>query len=126
MSAEDRIRILLSTYERALNAGDAALAAACYTTDGVFMPLGQPTAAGPALYDAFSRTFEKIRLAVTFTVDELVVASDDTAYALARSNCIQTLLATGAESTASNRDVFIFGYEQAVWKIARYLFNTAH
>jgi hypothetical protein len=42
----DQIRALLTTYERALNTSDAALAASCYTSDGVFMPTTLPTAAG--------------------------------------------------------------------------------
>ena len=39
MTAEQEIRSLLSTYEGALNASDAELAASLYTADGVFMPL---------------------------------------------------------------------------------------
>ena len=55
--------------------------------------------------------FEAIRLNVAFAIDELVVAGDSVAYALTRSNGIQTIRATGAESAESNREVFIFGLE---------------
>ena len=48
MAAEDEISELLNTYERSLNTSDAALAAQCYTSDGVFMPTTLPTARGAA------------------------------------------------------------------------------
>ncbi len=117
------IRALLNSYEQSLSDGDAGLAASCYTSDGVFMPTALPTVAGPDVREAYIRTFAQIRLKVTFTIDELVVASDVVAYALTRSHGIQTVLATGAESAESNREVFIFGREDGAWRIARYLFN---
>ncbi len=123
MTAEHDIRDLLDTYERSLNTSDATLATACYTRDGVFMPTGLPTAAGEALHDAYAQTFEAIRLSVDFTIDELVVASEDLAYALTRSNGTQTTLATGTDSAESNREVFLFARQDGAWKISRYLFN---
>ena len=123
MSAEDEIRALLRTYERSLNDSDAELAAACYTGDGVFMPTRLPTISGDGLRDGYEGIFANIRLTVTFTIDELVVASDSVAYALTRSNGTQTVSTTGAESAESNREVFIFAREDGSWKISRYLFN---
>lgn len=123
MSSDDDIRQLLGTYERSLNTSDSALAVGCYTSDGVFMPTTLPTAAGSALHEAYRRTFEAIRLDVVFTIDELVVATDEIAYALTRSDGTQTVLETGAVSAESNREMFIFGREDGAWKIARYLFN---
>lgn len=123
MSDEDEIRSLLTTYERSLNASDANLAAGCYLRDGVFMPTQLPTAAGPALHAAYVQTFRAVQLAVTFTIDELVVVSDRFAYALTRSNGTQLAHATGTTSAESNREVFLFGREGGAWKISRYLFN---
>jgi uncharacterized protein (TIGR02246 family) len=123
MAADDEIRELLKTYERSLNTSDAVLAARCYTSDGVFMPTTLPTARGAAMEAAYVRTFDAIRLSVKFTVDELVIASDTIAYALTRSNGTQTVLATGAETAESNREVFIFAIEDDTWRIRRYLFN---
>jgi uncharacterized protein (TIGR02246 family) len=123
MAADDEIRELLKTYERSLNTSDAVLAARCYTSDGVFMPTTLPTARGAAMEAAYVRTFDAIRLSVKFTVDELVIASNTIAYALTRSNGTQTVLATGAETAESNREVFIFAIEDDTWRIRRYLFN---
>ena len=63
-SHDDEIRSLLATYERSLNTSDAALAAACYTHDGIFMPTTLPTAAGANMQGAYQQIFEAIRLAV--------------------------------------------------------------
>jgi ketosteroid isomerase-like protein len=123
MGAEDEIRGLLDTYEHSLNTSDASLATACYASDGVFMPTGLPTASGEEMQGAYDRTFAAIRLNVAFSVDELVVANDKFAYGMTRSNGTQTILATGAESAESNREVFIFGVEDGCWKISRYMFN---
>ena len=121
----DEIRTLLATYERSLNTSDAALAASCYTSDGIFMPTTLPTAAGDQMKAAYGQVFGAIRLNVTFSIDELVVTSDDTAYALTRSNGEQTILATGAKSAEANREIFIFRHDTNGWKIARYMFNKA-
>lgn len=125
MTAQDDIQALLATYETSLNSSDATLAASCYTTDGVFMPTTLPTASGSALSAAYRDIFAAIKLDVVFSIDELVVASDELAYALTRSNGTQTVLANGATSAEANREVFILRKEDDAWKIARYMFNKA-
>ena len=123
MSAEDEITHLLKSYEKSLNTSDATLAASCYTSDGMFMPTTLPTAQGRNMKDAYEKTFEAIGLEVTFTIDELIVASKELAYALTRSNGTQTIRATGRETVESNREIFIFRRSNGSWKIARYMFN---
>ena len=120
---DDQIRSVLATYERSLNTSDAALAALCYTADGIFMPTTLPTAEGAHMEGAYRQIFEAIRLDVTFTIDELEITSDHSAYALTRSNGTQTALATGDESAESNREIFVFRHADTGWKIARYMFN---
>jgi len=123
-TSENQIRDLLAIYERSLNTSDADLAASCYTADGIFMPTTLPTVTGADMVDGYAQIFEAIRLSVTFTIDELAVTSDDTAYALTRSNGTQTVLTTGDESAESNREIFLFQRADAEgWKIARYMFN---
>ena len=123
MSAQEEITALLQTYERSLNTSDAALAASCYTSDGMFIPTGLPTVSGATMQDGYVRTFDAIRLKVRFTIDELVVASTEIAYALTRSNGTQTMVASGAETAESNRELFVFRRERGAWRIARYMFN---
>lgn len=125
MRADDDIRTLLKTYETSLNTSDADLAISCYTADGVFMPTTAPTASGAALKDAYLGIFGTVKLDVEFTIDELVLAGDDLAYASTRSNGTQTVLAAGTASPESNREVFLLRRESGSWKIARYMFNKA-
>jgi uncharacterized protein (TIGR02246 family) len=122
-NAHDQIRQLLTTYEHALNTDDADLAVSCYTSDGVFLPTTLPTAVGADLAQAYIDTFAAIHLDVSFTIDELVVASDGVAYALTRSSGTQTVHRTGQQSAESNREMFIFHVEDGSWRIARYIFN---
>ncbi len=120
---DDQVRSLLATYQQSLNNSDAALAASCYTRDGIFMPTTLPTAEGPNMQAAYQQIFDAIRLDVTFTIDELEITSDDSAYALTRSNGTQTVLATGDQTAESNREIFVFRHTDTGWKIARYMFN---
>ena len=126
ITATDAITALLQRYETALNTSDAALAASCYTSDGIFMPTTLPTAEGAAMRDAYVTTFAAIRLRVTFAVDELVIASPDVAFGRTRSTGTQTIVASGATAAESNRELFIFRVEHGAWKIARYMFNKSH
>ena len=123
--SEDEIRQLLNTYEHSLNTSDASLAARCYTRDGLFMPTTMPTARASGLEAAYAQIFQTIRLAVHFTIDELVVGSSCFAHALTRSNGTQTHLDSGAQRTEANREMFIFAPEAGAWKISRYMFNKA-
>lgn len=124
-NSSDALRKLLTRYERSLNTSDADLVASCYTADGIFMPTALPTAAGPDLRAAYGNVFGAIRLNITFSIDELVITGDDTAYGLTRSNGEVTILATGETHPESNRELFIFRRETGEWRIARYMFNKA-
>jgi uncharacterized protein (TIGR02246 family) len=123
MTDEGEIRDVLVRYERALNSGDTDLAVSCYAADAVVMPTALPTVEGAALRGWYARFFETTKMDVTFTIDEVAVASGTVAYALTRSHGTQTVLARGTSSPESNREVFIFAREDGAWKISRYLFN---
>jgi len=107
---ETAIRQLLATYETSLNTSDAALAVSCYTADGIFMPTTLPTASGiEALLPSYQGIFGNIQLAVKFAVEELVVTSDTTAYALTASAGKVTVLAEGGPTLdEANREMFLF------------------
>ena len=123
---EDQIRDLLETYERSLNTSDADLAASQYTADGVFMPTTLPTVTGADMAKGYGQIFDTIRLNVAFTIDELVVTSADTAYALTRSKGTVTVLATNEQAAEANRELFLFERTDADgWRISRYMFNKS-
>ncbi len=113
---------MLTTYEGALNASDAELAASLYTADGVFMPHQFPSSNGPSVQEAYGQIFEAIRLNVAFEIDEVRVAGDF-AFARTRSDGMQTIRATDETTPEANRELFTFAKEDGHWKIARYIFN---
>lgn len=121
--AHAAIGALLERYERALNTGDAELAVSCYAPDALMMAAGQPTVAGPELLAAYSAGFAVFRMAVSFSVDEIVVTGSGSAQALTRSTGHRVMLADGSQTPESNREVFLLRVDAGAWKIARYLFN---
>jgi uncharacterized protein (TIGR02246 family) len=123
MTDEDEIRGVLGQYERALDTGDAALAASCYAAGAILMPTGLPTVVGAAIRGNYEAFLKAIKMDVKFTVDEVVVASGTVAYAMTRSHGTQTVLAQGTASPETNREIFIFTRENGAWKIARYMYN---
>lgn len=123
MTAENDIRGLVATFEKALNTGDADLSISCYTPDGMAMAAGQPTLKGADLLPAYREFNKRFSMRVAFTIDELIITGETYAYALTRSTGTQTIRATGAETAESNREMMIFRRDEGVWKIARYLFN---
>lgn len=70
-----------------------------------------------------SRIQEAIRLQLTFTPAEIVVASADHAYATSTSSGPVTVLATGQTSVNNYRELWAFKRESNQWKIDRYFFN---
>lgn len=123
--AEQDIRALLATYEELLNASDAERIAALYTTDGLFMPQGFPTAIGrQAVLESYRAIFSNITLSIGFDVDE-VVTSGALATAITRSNGTVRINATGGSAPEANRELFAFAKEDGAWRIARYMFNKA-
>lgn len=113
----------LNNYFNSLNESDVKTAVGSYTTDGVFIAAGAPTAIGTAqLVTAYEYLFKAIRLTVKVTIDEVIV-KDDISFVRTHSNGTTLIHATGENIPAENREFFLLRKEQGEWKIARYLFN---
>ncbi len=94
-----------------------------YTTDGVFMPTGFPTAVGTEqVRGAYTGVFSSIKLNIEFYIDEIEVDRD---HAFARTTSKGTTLihATGETVPEENRELFVLKRTDGGWKIARYMFN---
>lgn len=120
------IEAVLDAYESALNASDAAAVAPLYTADGVFMPPNVPAQIGTeAIQAAYAGFFQTISFELDFTVDEIVVASDDYAFARTHSNGTGTLPDGTTVIPQGNQELWVFAKNDAGdWKIARYAFNS--
>jgi uncharacterized protein (TIGR02246 family) len=119
---------VLSSYEAALNASNAAAVMPLYAEDGVFMPpSNQPAVGAAAVRQAYDAVFKAIKLNLKFTVAEVVQVAPSWAFARTTSAGTVTVNATGAKGAEANQELFIFkkGADGA-WKIARYSFSTTN
>lgn len=124
-TANDRaaIKTLLFAYRDALNAASVDQVMPLYTTDGVFMPTGFPSAVGTEqVKGAYAGVFSMIKLNIEFFIDEIEVDGD---HAFARTTSRGTTLihATGENVPEENRELFVLEREKGAWKIAQYMFN---
>ena len=120
---EAAIKDLLFKYRDALNASSVDQVLPLYTTDGVFMPTGFPTAVGTEqVRGAYTGVFSSIKLNIEFFIDEIEVDRD---HAFARTTSKGTTLihATGETVPEENRELFVLKRTDGGWKIARYMFN---
>lgn len=117
------IKELLFTYRDALNASSVEQVMPLYTTDGVFMPTGFPTAVGTEqVRGAYTGVFSMIQLNIEFFIDEIEVDGDH-AFARTTSKGSTLIHATGETVPEENRELFVLQRTANGWKIARYMFN---
>jgi len=118
---------VLRRYEAALNRGDVADILSLYTPDAVFMAQHRAPAVGREEIDtAYREIFGTIRLDIRFEIDEVVVVSPTVAYARTRSAGTTTILASGAQVSEGNQELFVLvrPNDGAEWTIGRYIFST--
>jgi len=121
--AKQEIEAVLMTYKEALNASDAEKATSLYTKDGIFMPLGAPSAIGlEKIKGAYEFVFSNIQLNIEFYIEEITV-ENKFAFAVTSSKGTTLIHATKETIPEENRELFIFENDKGNWKIARYMFN---
>ena len=121
--AKQEIEGVLMTYKEALNASDAEKATSLYTKDGIFMPLGAPSAIGiDKIRGAYEFVFSNIQLNIEFYIEEITI-ENKFAFAVTSSKGSTLIHATKETIPEENRELFIFENENGIWKIARYMFN---
>jgi uncharacterized protein (TIGR02246 family) len=121
--AQDIETLIKQTYRDALAGGDADTIVDAYTTDGIMMPQGFPTASGQAaVCGVYEAIFAGFVYDLQFTIDEIIVLDD---YAVVRSTSVGTASVKATDETApdANRELWIMQKVEGQWKIARYMFN---
>lgn len=130
-SAHDEAAIArqLERYEHALNTSDTDAVMQLYADDAVFMPQHSMPAVGrAAVLAAYKHVFAEIRLDIDFSIDEIVLLSEDWAYARTRSNgTVKLLGAEAPPSPEANQELFLLHREDdGQWRFARYIFSTTN
>ena len=120
----DAVSNLISiSYRGALASSNADSVAAIFTTDGVVMGSGLPTASGSAqIKGAYEGTFGAVSININFKIDEIIVGEN---YAFARSTSagITTVKENGAPQPEENRELFVAQKVNGKWKLSRYIYN---
>lgn len=121
--AKQEIEDLLMTYKSTLNTSNAEKATSLYTKDGIFMPIGSPSAIGTdQIKSAYDFVFSQIQLNIEFYIEEITI-ENNMAYAVTSSKGTTLIHANGETIPEENRELFVFEKENGTWKIARYMFN---
>lgn len=123
-----KIKTVLFAYEKALNASDTNAVMRLYADDGVFMPQhSAPNVGKAAVRAAYEGVFKAIKLDIKFSVDEIIQASPQWAFARTRSAGNVTINASGGKGPEANQELFVLQKRAGGdWKIARYIFSTTN
>lgn len=124
-SDAESIKATLNAYRDALVASNAAGCAQLYAPNGVTMAQGFATRIGQEDVEAwYTNCFKAITLNVKFDIKEVVVVSDEYAFARTASAGTQKVNATGQSSSEANQELFVMQKVAGEWKIGRYCFCT--
>ncbi|CAK7205411.1 hypothetical protein SEUCBS139899_008182 [Sporothrix eucalyptigena] len=121
----EKITTTLHAYGAALKGRNVEEAVALYTKDGVILaPHFTASVGTQALTESYTRIFSSVQLEITFDIEEIVVQSDEWAFARTTAAGTKTMLATQESEAHSNQELFIMKVEDGAWKIARYAFSS--
>lgn len=122
-SEKTAIEKLIYSYQDALNASDVNKVISLYTTDGVLMASGAPTAEGAEqVKGTYQYVFDNFTYTLKFTIQEIEV-NGNTAFARSTSQGNFTIKKSGQSVPDENSELFVFEKVKGQWKIARYMYN---
>lgn len=125
MSDQEQITDLLHAYGAVLSTRSIPDVLNIYTDDGVLMAPGyQPSVGKEALKSSYERIFSTIKLEIDFSIDEIVVMSDDWAFARTTAAGTKHWLLKESQESHHNQEIFICQKVESAWKIARYCFSS--
>jgi uncharacterized protein (TIGR02246 family) len=110
-------------YRDALASSDAEAVTSVFTSDGVVMGVGSPTATGTGqLKSAYEGIFSAVQLNLSFKIDEIITGRN-LGFVRSTSSGTATVNASGASAPEENRELFVVQKVEEQWKIARYIYN---
>jgi len=112
---------ILDKYADAFRAADVEALARLFTAHGSYMRSGEPAAVGrEALRTAYRQIFERIRVDMTFDIQEAAKYAD-IGWLRATSVARVKVLTTGKEGPFPYNNLVVFEPEEGVWKIRSYI-----
>ncbi|HLP94148.1 MAG TPA: SgcJ/EcaC family oxidoreductase [Saprospiraceae bacterium] len=122
---EAAVEKLVLQYFDALNASDTRKAVSLFTSDGVLLPSGAPTASGTEqLTGNYQYVFDHFTFQLKVTIENITVAGK---YAYVRSTSLGSLgiKANGQTINDNFRELFVLQKEKGSWKISSYMYNQS-
>jgi uncharacterized protein (TIGR02246 family) len=124
---KQEINDLLQSYRNALVKSSPDEVIKLYTEDAWLMAQGFPiVTSSKDIFTWYQQCFKAITLDVTFAVKEVVVTSDEYAFATTTSAGTQKNNASGKVTNEGNHELFIIQKVNGEWKLARYCFSTTN
>lgn len=125
MSDKEQIASLLHRYGAVLASRSLPDLLSLYTRDGVLMPPGfTPSVGTEDLTASYERIFSTIKLEIDFSIDEIVIMSEEWAFARTTAAGTKHWLKKGTQESHHNQEIFICQKVDSEWKIARYCFSS--
>ncbi|OCT52771.1 Ketosteroid isomerase-like protein [Cladophialophora carrionii] len=116
---------LLQSYRNALVKSSASDVIKLYAPDALLMAQGFPiVCSAEDILTWYENCFKNITLDVVFEIKEIMVVSDEYAFATTTSAGTQKDNASGKVTNEGNHELFVIQKVDRSWKIGRYCFST--
>lgn len=115
----------VNNYFDALNASDASKVVSYFTTNGVLLAPGAPTATGSEqLKGTFQYVFDNFKYTLKVTIGEVTIAGK---YAFVSSTSKGSYIIKSNNQTVEDefRETFIMKKVNGTWMVARYMYNKS-
>lgn len=125
--SKDKVAVekVVNNYFDALNASDASKVVSYFTTNGVLLAPGAPTATGSEqLKGTFQYVFDNFKYTLKVTIGEVTIAGN---YAFVSSTSKGSYIIKSNNQTVEDefRETFIMKKVNGTWMIARYMYNKS-
>lgn len=120
---ETAVKTLVQNYFDALNAGDASKVTSYFTSEGVLLAPGAPTATGTEqINGTFTYVFDNFSYSLNVSISEIIVQGK---YAIVGSTSkgSYVIKADNQKVDAGYRETFVMQKEKGTWKISMYMYN---
>ena len=126
-AGDDPVRVVVSTYQQALNGNDAEVIARLFTGDGVVLLQGAPSRTGPVeVRDLYANLFKSIHLDIQFDIAEILPVSPEWTIVRTTSHGTVNILSNGSQGQSVGHELFILKKQtDGTWKIARYAASSS-
>lgn len=119
------VKTIITNYFKALNASDTNKVVSLFSSNGVLLANGAPTATGTdQLKGTFQYVFDNFSYSLEVTIGDVVIQGN---YAIVSSTSKGSFIIKSNNQKVDDdfRETFILKKEKGIWKIVRYMYNKS-